>query len=151
MKKTLYIDMDGVINLFEEDPKARENMWNEGYFRNIRPREDIQKDLLEIRKHFDEVFILTKCIDRVGVTQEKIDFCVIHLPIYQPPILFVPYHLSKRDFIDPDSFTILLDDNPKNLSECEGIANICVLFDEYGKYFYKNRVYRIRDVVRYIK
>lgn len=152
VKKTLYIDMDGVINLFEEDPKARENMWTPGYFKDgVNPRENIQEDLLEVKKYFDELFILTKCIDRVGVAQEKIDFCTRYFPIYHPPILFVPYPMSKRAFIDPDSFTVLLDDNPKNLSECEGIANICVLFDEYGKYFYKNRIFKFRDILRYVR
>lgn len=75
MKKVLYIDMDGVLNLFEHDPDARTNMWKDGYFHDISPRENIESDLIMLSGYFDEIVILTKCIARDGVKAEKREIC----------------------------------------------------------------------------
>lgn len=55
MRKVLYIDMDGVLNLFEHDPDARINMWNSGYFGDISPRENIESDLVMLSGYFDGI------------------------------------------------------------------------------------------------
>ena len=73
MKKAFicYVDMDGVLNLFESDKNARINMWNPGYFINIPVRYGIS-DLLQRINEESYVVILSKVINRVGVTKEKI-------------------------------------------------------------------------------
>lgn len=151
MRKILYIDMDGVINLFEHNPHARINMWNSGYFYNISPRENIESDLIEISKYVDGIVILTKCIERKEVEEEKRKFVEKYLPhVNNLSIIFVPYAESKNKYIDSDCFTILLDDGVKNIMECEGKCDICILFDENDKYEYKNKVKNIRDIVKYL-
>ena len=97
MKKILYIDMDGVINLFEHDPDARKNMWNSGYFYEIKPRENIESDLIEISKYVDEIIILTKRIERVGVEEEKIKFVKRYLSrVNNLSIIFVQISTLSR-------------------------------------------------------
>lgn len=151
MRKILYIDMDGVINLFEHDPKARENMWKSDYFYDIDPRENIESDLIEISKYVDEIVILTKCIEREGVEEEKRRFVKKYLShVNNLSIVFVPYAESKNKYIDSGCFAILLDDGLKNIMECESKCNITVLFDEYGQYQYKNRVNQVKDVIRFL-
>ncbi len=151
MKKILYIDMDGVINLFEHDPDARKNMWNSGYFYEIKPRENIESDLIEISKYVDEIIILTKRIERVGVEEEKIKFVKRYLShVNNLSIIFVPYSESKSKYIDSNCFTILLDDGIKNIYECETKCNISILFDENGKCDYKNKVHQVRDIIIFL-
>lgn len=143
--------MDGVINLFERDPKARENMWRSGYFYDIAPRENIESDLIEISEYVDEIVILTKRIERVGVEEEKRKFVKKYLShVNNLSIIFVPYSESKSKYIDSDCFTILLDDGLKNIMECENKCNICILFDENEKYEYENNVKNIIDIVKYL-
>lgn len=151
MKKILYIDMDGVINLFEHDPKARENMWNVGYFYDIKPRENIESDLIEISKYVDKIVILTKRIEREGVEEEKRKYIKKYLSnVNNLSIIFVPYSEPKSEYIDSNCFSILLDDGIKNIYECETKCNITILFDEKGKYDYKNKVHKVRDIIRFL-
>lgn len=151
MKKILYIDMDGVINLFEHDPDARTNMWNRGYFYNIEPREGIESDLIEISEYVDEIVILTKRIEREGIEEEKRKFVKKYLShVNNLVIIFVPYVESKNEYIDSCCFSILLDDGLKNVIECEEKCDICILFDENDKYEYKNKVKNIRDILKYV-
>ena len=152
MRKILYIDMDGVINLFENDPDARMNMWQQGYFTNIEPRENIKTDLLRILDYVDEIIILTKCIDREGVREEKEKFIHKYLSgVDKLSIVFVPYNDSKSNYIDKDVFSILLDDGIRNIKECEQYCNICILFDENNKYQYKNKIKRICDIINFMR
>ncbi len=151
MRKILYIDMDGVINLFQEDPNARINMWKPGYFITIKPRENIKHDLLELSKYVDNIVILTKCINRVGVKEEKEEF--IHRNLFginKISAIFVPYNDSKSDYVDKNAFTILLDDGIKNIKECEKNCNVCILFDENDKCEYQNRINKVSDVIDFL-
>lgn len=134
MKKVLYIDMDGVINLFEHDPDARTNMWERGYFYDISPRENIGSDLVRLSGYFDEIVILTKCIRREGVEEEKGRFVERHLShVDNLSMVFVPYDRSKADYIDPGCFTVLLDDGLKNIMECDEDGNpVETMFDHTG-------------------
>lgn len=151
MKKILYIDMDGIINLFENDPDARLKMWNPGYFINIKARENIKTDLLKISDYVDEIIVLTKCIDREGVREEKEKFIHVHLSgVKKLSVVFVPYNDSKSNYIDKDVFSILLDDGIRNIQECEQCCNICILFDENDKYRYKNKIKRICEVIDFL-
>lgn len=151
MKKILYIDMDGVINLFESDVNARKNMWNKGYFTLIKPRDNIENDLIKISNFVDRIIILTKCIEREGVQKEKGEFIVkwlSHVP--KLSVIYVPYDESKRNYISKNVYSILLDDSVKNIEECKNKCNKCVLFDEYDNHTYKNKISKVIDVIKYI-
>lgn len=134
MKKVLYIDMDGVLNLFEHDPDARTNMWDSGYFRDISPRENIESDMVRLSGYFDGIVILTKCIGRDGVEEEKGKFVERHLShVDNLSMVFVPYGRSKADYIDPGCFTVLLDDGLRNIMECNEDGNpVETMFDDTG-------------------
>jgi 5'(3')-deoxyribonucleotidase len=121
MKKAFicYVDMDGILNLFESDKNARINMWNPGYFLNIPVREGISDILVEINKD-SYVVILSKVINRVGVTKEKNIWLNnnISQDAYSD-IIYVPYDRSKSDYMYSYYPSMLIDDNEKNISECE--------------------------------
>lgn len=121
MKKhfIFYIDMDGVLNLFESDKNARVNMWTPGYFRTIPVRPGISNLLVRINA-IAYVVILSKVINRIGVTQEKNFWTLQNISdnAYSD-IIYVPYDRSKSDYLYPDYPSILVDDNEKNLIECK--------------------------------
>lgn len=120
MKKSFifYVDMDGVLNHFEQDTNARINMWTPGYFRKIPVRAGINEVLKRINQEC-YVVILSKVINRIGVTSEKIDWIRENLdPEAYSDVIFVPYDRSKADYMYSYYPSILLDDNESNLVEC---------------------------------
>lgn len=131
--------MDGVINLFEKDKFARKNMWLKDYFVNIEPRKNIRNDLLEISKYVDNIVILTKCINRTGVQEEKDKFIEKHHlnDISNLSVKYIPYCESKVNYIESDIYSILLDDNLQNLLECKSVCNLCIYFNESSSSTYE--------------
>lgn len=120
MKKDFicYVDMDGVMNLFESDPNARINMWTPGYFRTIPVRPGIS-DLLERINTESYVIGLSKVIKRIGVTKEKSFWINENIsPKAYSDIIYVPYDRSKSDFLYPNYPCMLIDDKESNLDEC---------------------------------
>lgn len=114
-----YVDMDGVLNKFELDKDARINMWIPGYFENIPVREGIADVLTRINQEA-HVIILSKVIERIGVTKEKSIWLNKNIPedAYED-IIYVPYKNKKSEFMYNSYPCMLIDDNEKNLQECE--------------------------------
>lgn len=114
----VYVDMDGVLNYFEKDPDARTHMWTPGYFRQLELRKGMNEVLQKINKEC-YVIILTKVINRVGVTAEKIDWVKANLSddAYSD-MIFVPYDRSKADYMYSYYPSMLIDDKETNLIEC---------------------------------
>lgn len=120
MKKAFicYVDMDGVLNLFENDPKARLNMWNPGYYLVIPVRPGIVEVLMKINAEA-HVVILSKVIHRIGVTKEKEEWMRQNInPEAYSDIIYVPYDRSKSDYMYSYYPAMLIDDNERNLEEC---------------------------------
>lgn len=115
----VYIDMDGVLNLFEKNVNARRDMWKPKYFLDIEVREGISNVLKKINKEC-HVVILTKVINRIGVTKEKMEWLKNNIEdeAYDD-IIFVPYDKSKSDYLYSYFPSMLIDDNEKNLAECQ--------------------------------
>lgn len=114
-----YVDMDGVLNLFESDKNARINMWTPGYFTTIPVRDGISELLERINKE-SYVVILSKVINRVGVTKEKSLWLKANISkdAYSD-IIYVPYDRSKSDYMYSYYPSMLIDDNEGNIAECE--------------------------------
>lgn len=113
-----YVDMDGVMNCFENDKNARLNMWQPGYFRNIPVRKGISELLVRINEE-SHVVILTKVINRIGVTKEKSEW--LHENISSnaySDVIYVPYDRSKSDYMYSYYPSMLIDDNESNIEEC---------------------------------
>lgn len=114
-----YVDMDGVLNLFEHDKNARKNMWTPGYFIDIPVREGISEILEQINKD-SYVVILSKVINRIGVTKEKNIWLNNNIsPNAYSDVTYIPYDKSKSDFLRPGFPGMLIDDKESNLDECE--------------------------------
>lgn len=114
-----YCDMDGVMNLFESDKNARFNMWRPGYFVDVPVRDGIS-DMLEKINQESHVVILSKVINRIGVTKEKNIWLDrnISSKAYSD-VIYVPYDRSKSEFMYTYYPSMLIDDNEFNIAECE--------------------------------
>ena len=113
-----YVDMDGVLNLFEDDVKARVNMWTPGYFSSIPVREGISDILVRINNEA-YVVILTKVINRIGVTKEKEEWLRANISAEAySDLIYVPYDRSKSDYMYSYYPSMLVDDKEENLDEC---------------------------------
>ena len=120
MKKSFicYFDMDGVINLFDNDVNARINMWTPGYFLQLPVREGISEIMARINKE-SYVIIQTKVINRIGVAKEKMEWLNQNIsPHAYSDIIFVPYDNSKSDYVRPYYPSMIIDNSEKNLDEC---------------------------------
>lgn len=115
----VYFDMDGVLNLFEQDKNARINMYTPGYFTKIPVREGISELLERINKE-SYVVILSKVINRIGVTKEKNIWLNENISRQAyTDVIYVPYDRSKADYMYTYYPSMLVDDNESNLAECE--------------------------------
>lgn len=114
-----YVDMEGVMNRFEDDKNARLNMWRPGYFLTIPVREGISEQLERINAE-SHVVILTKIINRIGVTKEKSEWLQKNIsPNAYSDVVYVPYDKSKSDYMYSYYPSMLIDDNESNIAECE--------------------------------
>ena len=114
-----YFDMDGVVILFEKDKDARKNMWLPGYFENIPTREGICEILQRINRE-SSVILLTKIIQKLGTTKEKINYIMKDIPTDAwSDIIFVPYGHSKSEYILQYYPSMIVDDKEENLEDCE--------------------------------
>ena len=113
-----YVDMDGVLNLFEKDAHARINMWMPGYYLTIPVREGVSEVLTKINEE-SYVVILTKVINRIGVTKEKEEWLRLNIsPKAYSDLIYVPYDRSKSDYMYSYYPSMLVDDNENNIDEC---------------------------------
>lgn len=125
-----YFDEDGVINLFESDKNARKNMWILGYFETIPVREGICDIMQRINKE-SNVIILTKVIQRVGVTKEKSIWLNNNIPLdAYSDIIYVPYDEKKSDYIYPYTPSMVIDDKEENLDDCQRRGCHCLFLSD---------------------
>lgn len=80
--KKLYIDMDGTLANFYEDCLCLEKMWEEGFFRNLKPYPNIVESVkLFKEKHPEvEIFIASSVIDTKYCAKEKSEWLDKYLP-----------------------------------------------------------------------
>lgn len=143
-----YFDEDGVLNLFENDKNARKNMWIPRYYENIPLRDGMCEVMQRINKEA-YVIILTKVINRIGVTKEKgIWLNKIPLDAYSD-IIYVPYDQRKSDYIYPFYPSILVDDKEENLDDCEKKGCHGLLLSDFKKSQKYENVYNPEDVWKF--
>ena len=133
MKINLFIDMDGTIAKFYENPQYLEKMYEKDFFRNLKPYK-ILTTLKELAKEDNNInmFILSACIDSPYCLPEKQAWIDTHFPeIKRGNRIFLKVGESKIKKISQywklDTLCVLLDDYSVNLIEWEKYAD-CVPF-----------------------
>lgn len=122
MERILYVDLDGTLAEFK--PVPIEKLYQEGYFRELAPQENVVE---AIRRLFTEpngiqVRLLSCYLkDSDFALREKQEWVRMFIPELSEDALFLPCGVSKADYIGEEGY--LLDDFTDNL----------LLWEESGK------------------
>lgn len=120
----LFVDMDGTLAKWNN--VAFEQLYEEGYYRNLEPNKRLLNDIKYLlQKGNYDIYVLSAYLtDSKYALQEKKEWLKEHLPeLPEEKQLFVPFGESKVAFFDKNNLTpitatdILLDDYTKNLLE----------------------------------
>lgn len=118
----LFVDMDGTLAKWNN--VAFEQLYEEGYYRNLEPNKRLLSDLKYIlQKGSYDVYVLSAYLtDSQYALKEKKEWIKEHLPeLPEEKQLFVPFGESKAEFFKKNNLTpitatdLLLDDYTKNL------------------------------------
>ena len=125
MTRRLFIDMDGVLAVFDPD-KSLEEVAMPGYFRNLAPMSNVVAAVKAIITNYGseyEVYSLSSTLHQDAI-QDKCFWLDKQLPeLPKENRIFVPYGKVKKDYItELHDSDILIDDFSKNLREWHGVA-----------------------------
>lgn len=117
MRKRLYVDLDGTVARFHDEPNYLSKMYNKGFFINLKPFENVVEGIRYFIKQNPsfEVSVLSTVVSGYYCQEEKLMWVQRYLPEIHSVIL-VPEGKSKDEFVcDLTCNDILLDDYNVNL------------------------------------
>ena len=117
-----FVDMDGTLARFFENENCLTEMYNKGYFENLRPYEKLVADIRTLAKSGKQIYILSVCVQTPYCSAEKKAWINKYLPeIPDEHIILLRNGASKSQaVIDRKLLTktnILLDDYSANLED----------------------------------
>lgn len=122
----IFVDMDGTVANFFEQEDCLERMYEENFFRNLKPLHfaDFINEMATYDQ--DNVYILSACVDTEYCMQEKRDWIDEHIPfIKEENIILCKVGQNKAEVvellldIELTKEDILYDDYTQNLEEWE--------------------------------
>lgn len=122
----IFVDMDGV--LAEWNNVSIEEVTSPGYFRNLLPITPMVEAIKALANKGYDIHILSSVFNDDHSIEEKGKWLDGYLPmIPEEKRLFVPFGVSKTDFIEQKcSSDVLIDDFTKNLNEWHGVGIKCM-------------------------
>lgn len=133
--KRLYIDIDGTLARFHDvDKHFIEAMWQEGFYRDLKPFENmVEAAAMFVRSHPEvEVFILSAVLDTEPpfAEKEKNEWLDQYLPeIDAKHRIFTKAGTDKTEYLGTLSGTdFLIDDYNRNLREFEAAGGKAIKF-----------------------
>ena len=160
-KLYIYYDMDNTLCRFSEnklqEKEALKKMYNEGYFRDLRPIDNCVETLDKLSRDENiELFILSTCIKSPYVKTEKTEWLKNHVPfIKNSNIIFCEEGTDKITYIKtPLEYSILVDDFKNNLIVWEKEGGIAIKkrdSDKKGYRFIVRNHLEIFDIIKQIR
>ena len=141
----LIFDMDNTLADFD-NAGWLDNMYNEGFLRNLQPYANVTDTLATLAKAGFEMYILSACIDTPHCVQEKQTWIRQYLPFFKESnVILVPYGTNKAEGFQTltgnaiTQTTVLFDDYKVNLNAWALAGGTAV---KCGKVYKKDRKYR---------
>lgn len=141
----LVFDMDNTLADFDGSG-GLDNMYNEGFFRNLQPYANVTDTLATLAKAGFEMYILSACIDTPYCVQEKQEWIRQYLPFFKESnVILVPYGTNKAEAFQTltgnaiTQTTVLFDDYKVNLNAWASAGGTAV---KCGKVYKQDRNYR---------
>lgn len=149
----IFIDMDGTLAKIFDKPNYLEQMYEKGFFLNLKPYSWV-KQLNKFCKDRNDIYILSACVDTEYCEKEKRAWLKTYLPnIPLNNHLFTKVGESKAEkvveiFGEKTDFFVLIDDYGVNLYEWQmqdynfiGVKFLNGINDKKGKHY----AYKIKD------
>ena len=121
----LFVDMDGTLAEFRTDASFKD-LYEEGYFFNLRPHENVIEGLKIFKENNPDVVIsVLSCVleDRPKAAEEKVEWLKKYCPFLMNSMYFVPCGTDKSVFTGKRGENFLLDDHSPNLLKFENGGN----------------------------
>lgn len=118
-KRTIYVDMDGVLAKWNTSASAEE-VATRGYFLNREADRNVVLAVLLLRYEYGYDVKVLSAAYTVRACWEKRQWLDNH-GLSDIEAIFVPYGEPKSDYVDAEN-SVLIDDFGKNLAEWTGIA-----------------------------
>lgn len=130
----IFVDMDGTLCKWNN--VEFEQLYEEGYYRNLEPNWDIVNEINSLIDEGENVYILSCYLnDSKYALQEKIEWCKEYLPnLSEDKYIFVPFGESKAKVFDKRKLSpitnhdYLIDDYTKNLLEWKEMGGIGIKY-----------------------
>ena len=124
-----FYDLDGTIFRFHDEVKYIERMYEEGFFKNLKPFQPLVDAINERISEGKNVYFLTAVIDSKFCESEKIEALKSLFPSFKAK-MFIPVKMGENKFEKVKSVLgdvegkrlVLFDDYNKNLAEWKGVA-----------------------------
>ena len=129
----IFVDMDGTLAKWNN--VEFEELFEEGYYRNLEPNENILNEVNHLIRQGEDVYILSAYLTESDYAKkEKQEWVKQHLPqLPQEKQIFVPYGTNKAEYLKEHYSPItnqdyLIDDYTKNLLEWKEFGGIGVKY-----------------------
>lgn len=119
----LFIDMDDTLAKFSTEKKYLERMFEEGFFRNLKPYKMVEEINEFIGEHPNaQIYILSACVDSPYCEKEKEEWLKQYIPnLRQSRVYFCKVGENKamlaQKIATQYEFCYLLDDYSRNIDE----------------------------------
>ena len=132
-KVRIFVDMDGTLARFHDEVRYLERMWEEGFFEQLKPFQEMVDSIKLLKKHNPnaEIFILSAAIEGEPpyCKRQKHEWLDRYLPeIDKEHRIFTDIGVPKADYIKGGvkKTDILIDDYNKGLEEWEQFGGTSV-------------------------
>lgn len=127
MNKTLYVDMDGTMCRFHDEPFYLRRMTEKDFFFNLKAFDFAVEGIRRIINNKEAQVKVLSTTQGKSCSADKIRWLGEHIPeLSKEDILLVPSGKEKTEYVIDKQNAVLLDDYNKNLEKAKREGLFCI-------------------------